>query len=469
VCLLANAVLEELLIMMAPGDLDKKYLLHPFSFLKDYERFGGVIISRGEGCYIWDVDGNKYLDAMAGLWCVNIGYGNEQMAEAVKEQIQKLSYAHVFTWSGTDVSSVLAHKLLEIASMDAAKVFFASSGSEANDTQIKLVWYYNNVLGRPQKKKIIARERGYHGTTLLAGSLTGLDSAHNGFDLPLSFVKRVSSPYSLWARPKGLTDAEFSKLLAEELENLIINEGPDTVAAFIAEPIQAAGGVIVPPQGYFEAVQHVLKKYDVLMIADEVVCAFGRLGKWFGSQVFDIKPDLITVGKGITSGYLPLSGCLISSRVWEVIRDGQDKFGLFGHGYTFSAHPVAAAAALKNIEIIDRDNIFENVSQVGPYLQDALRQRLSDHPNVAEVRGTGLIAAVELVQSKEPLVRFDKSLRVGARVFKKCLDKGVVTRILPDSDSIAISPPLIITKDQVDTIVDTLEQSINEVVAKLKL
>ena len=377
-------------------ELDVKYGFHPFTSAREHEISGPLMIVEGHGCRLFDSHGKSYLDAMAGLWCVNIGYSNEEMADALRAQTARLSYYHSFSSMANDVSTLLAQRLVESAPVPMSKVFFGNSGSDANDTQIKLVWYYNNILGRPQKKKIISRERGYHGVTVLTAGLTGLDNLHSGFDVPLPMIRHTKAPHRLWEAEPGMTDAEFSKMLASDLEQLILDEGPDTIAAFIAEPLQAAGGVIVPPAGYFEAVDEVLKRYDILLIADEVVCGFGRLGEWFGTSSFGMQPDLITLAKGVTSAYVPLSACLVSEKVWNVIEQGSDRYGVFGHGYTYSAHPLAAAAALTNLDIIERDHLVEQAAKRGLYLHEILHSAFDDHPLVGEVRGRGLIGAVWL-------------------------------------------------------------------------
>lgn len=447
-------------------DLDLKYVLHPFTSIREHEASGPLMMVEGHGCRISDSAGNSYLDAMAGVWCVNIGYGNLEMADAMRAQTARLSYYHSFSSMANDVSTLLAQRLVELAPVPMSKVFFGSSGSDANDTQVKLVWYYNNVLGRPEKKKIISRRRGYHGVTVLAAGLTGLEWAHSGFDVPLPMIRHIGDPYRLWAAEPGMTDSEFSAQLARELEELIVAEGPETVAAFIAEPIQGVGGVIVPPAGYFEAISEVLHRYDVLMIVDEVVCGFGRLGYWFGTEALGVQPDLMTLAKGITSAYVPLSACLISEPVWEVLEQGSDRYGVFGHGYTYTAHPLAAAAALTNLHIIERDGLVEQASARGEYLQRRLRESFTGHPMVGEVRGQGLIGAVEFVASNDPLTRCDPELHVGARVTRASRERGVLTRALW-GDIIAFSPPLIVTESEIDTMVEVTRAALDEVAADL--
>jgi L-2,4-diaminobutyrate transaminase len=451
------------------ADLDRRYAIHPFTSIPAHDAAGPLMMVEGRGCRLTDSAGNSYLDAMAGLWCVNIGYGNEEMAEAIREQASRLAYYHSFSSMANDVSTRLAARLVDTAPVPMARVFFGLSGSDANDTEIKLVWYYNNVLGRPRKKKIISRYRGYHGVTALTAGLTGLDNLHDGFDLPLPMIRYTRAPHRLWEAEPGMTDAEFSAALAADLEALILAEDPDTVAAFIAEPIQAAGGVIVPPDGYFAAIGEVLRKYDVLLIADEVVCAFGRLGHWFGTEVFGMQPDLITLAKGITSAYVPLSASLVSARVADAVAEGSEKFGVLGHGFTYSSHPLAAAAALTNLGIIDRENLVGQAGKRGAYLQQRLQESFGDHPLVGEIRGYGLIGAVEFVASTEPLQRFDPGAKVAARITAESRRNGVLTRALPASDTIAFSPPFVVSEAEIDEMVGVTRRALDTVAAELGL
>jgi L-2,4-diaminobutyrate transaminase len=424
-------------------DLDRRYSIHPFTAIREHEANGPLMMVEGRGCRLTDSAGRSYLDAMAGLWCVNIGYGNEEMAEALRAQTARLAYYHSFSSMSNDVSTQLAAQLVSSAPVPMAKVFFGLSGSDANDTEIKLVWYYNNVLGRPRKKKIISRYRGYHGVTALTAGLTGLDNLHDGFDLPLPMIRHTRAPHPLWEREPGMTDAEFSASLAADLEKLILAEDPDTVAAFIAEPLQAAGGVLIPPDGYFAAIGEVLRRYDILLIADEVVTAFGRLGHWFGTEVFGLQPDLITLAKGI------------------------ERFGVLGHGFTYSAHPLAAAAALTNLGIVERDNLVGQAAKRGAYLQERLLEAFGDHPLVGQVRGYGLIAAVEFVASREPLRPFDPGLKVAGRVTAASRAHGVLTRALPAADTIAFSPPFIVSEAEIDEMVDVTRSALDSVAAEL--
>ncbi|WP_439593454.1 aminotransferase [Microbacterium sp.] len=450
-------------------ELDRNFLFHPMTNLAAHAESGPhMTIVSGKGATVTDRAGREYLDAMAGLWCVNVGYSHPEMADALREQALTLPYFHAFSSMGTDLPARLSERLIAMAPVPMSKVFFGNSGSDANDTQAKLVWYYNNVLGRPQKKKIISRRRGYHGVTVLSGGLTGLKNLHDGFDLPLPMIRHVRPPHRLWEREPGQTDDEFATALALELDRFIVNEGPDTVAAMIAEPVMAAGGVIVPPDTYFPKIQEVLDKYDVLLIADEVVNGFGRLGVPFGSDSVNMRPDLMTVAKGITSAYVPLSAVLVSGKVWEVLIEGSAKYGSFGHGYTYSAHPLAAAAAMKNLDIIERDGLVAQVAENGALLHRMLHEAFADHPNVAEIRGRGLMAAVEFVDSREPLRAFAPQGAFAAAVTRGALAEGVITRALPAADTVSFSPPFVTTPDELSRMVAGVRAGLDRAVAEMR-
>jgi L-2,4-diaminobutyrate transaminase len=454
-------------IANALGDIDRRSVFHPFSVLAEHEAAGPRrMIVRGRGTTLEDDQGHRYLDAMAGLWCVNVGYGRPELADALREQAMRLPYYHSFSSMATDTPALLAERVLDVAPAGMSKVLFGSSGSDANDTQIKLVRLYNNLLGRPEKKKVISRDRGYHGVTLASASLTGLAAMHGGFDLPLPGILHTRAPHRLWEAEPGESDAAFSSRLAAELDDLIVAEGPETVAAFIAEPVQAAGGVIVPPEGYFEAIQEVLRRHDVLMIADEVVSGFGRLGAWFGSERLGIEPDLMTVAKGITSAYVPLSACIVSERIWRVLAD-EGGSRTFSHGYTYTSHPLAAACALANLDIVEREGLIEQAAARGDYLLARLREAFAGHPHVGEVRGAGLIAAVELVAEREPVRNFEPVGSVAAQVVREALDRGVISRALPAADTLGFSPPFVVTEAEIDEIVDTAREAVDAVVATL--
>jgi L-2,4-diaminobutyrate transaminase len=447
--------------------LDKRYLFHPFTALADHERNGPMVIVRGEGVWLTDNHCNRYIDGMAGLWCVNVGYGRQEIGDAIRDQAVTLPYFHTFSSWSTDKPILLAERIIKAAPKGMSKVFFGQSGSDANDTQVKLVWYYNNARGLLQKKKIIARQRGYHGVTVVAASLTGMPALHSGFDLPLPFVRHTTPPYALWEKAPGMSDADFVAKLAKDLEDLIIAEGPDTVGAMIMEPVMGAGGVIVPPKGYYPAIQAVLRKYDVLTIADEVITGFGRMGAMFGSTALELEPDLITIAKGVTSAYVPLSGVIVSEQVWRTIVDGQAKLGAFGHGYTYTAHPIATAAALANLDIIEREGLVAQAAQRGAFMHARLQAAFADHPLVGEIRGRSLIGALEFVASRNPATRFDPALKIAARVVKAALPRGLITRALPHADTISFSPPFIISEDELSMMVDRAKAAVDQVADEL--
>ncbi|MEM7443208.1 MAG: aminotransferase [Pseudomonadota bacterium] len=452
-------------------ELDKRYIFHPFSVLNTHEQSGAAMMARSaEGVWITDDQGKRYLDAMAGLWCVNVGYGRGEIADALADQARKLSYFHGFSSMATEPAALLAERVIAKAPEGMSKVFFGATGSDANDTQVKLVWYYNNVLGRPEKKKIISRERGYHGVTVMSGGLTGLSALHAGFDLPLHMVRHVSAPHNVWTREAGEDDAAFSDRLAKELDDLIVDEGPETVAAFIAEPVMGAGGVIVPPEGYFAKIQAVLDRHDVLLIADEVICGFGRLGTWFGSEKMGVRPDLMTVAKGITSGYAPLSACIVGDKVWKVVASEKAaEYGAFGHGYTYTAHPVMAAAGLANLDLMESEGLIDRAAKMGVVLQESLRQTFKDFPIAVETRGEGLMAAVEFANpTSDGWQRFDPKQTVGAKIARAALEAGLIVRALPNGDAISFSPPFVITEDQIDFAMTTMHQAASKIMQSLK-
>jgi L-2,4-diaminobutyrate transaminase len=447
--------------------LDKERVLHPATSIADHLRTGPRIMSEGSGVWLTDVAGKRYLDAVAGLWCVNIGYGRAEVAEAMGAQARRLGYYHTFSSMSNEPQIRLADRLLGMVPGRMSKVFFGNSGSDANDTQVKLVWYYNNLRGRPRKKKIIARLQGYHGSTVASASLTGLPMFHRAFDLPIPHVLHAATPYHYRNAAPGTSEEAYAAALAAELDALIEREGPDTVAAFIAEPVMGAGGVLVPPRTYFERVQAVLRKHDVLMIADEVICGFGRLGRPFGSHVYGIDPDLVTVAKGLTSGYFPLSAVVISEKVWSVLQAGSPEIGAFAHGFTYSGHPVGAAAAMANLDILLGEDLVGNAARVGGYLQARLREQLGAHPMVGEIRGLGLIAGVELVADRATRQPFDAVVKVGQRVAARCLEDGLIVRALPVGHVIALSPPLCITLEEIDQVVAGLDGGIRTVADEL--
>lgn len=441
---------------MAARDLDA--LLHPQTHLGQHHRTGPMMLQRAEGVYMYDDQGKQYLEGLAGLWCTALGYGNEELARAAYDQIKQLSYAQLFASKSHEVGVLLAEKLKAMVPIPDARVFFGNSGSDANDSQIKLIWYYNNVMGRPQKKKIIGRVKGYHGITLASGSLTGLAMSHKGFDLPLPggrFLHTDLPHYWRNALP-GESEEEFATRLANNLEQLILKEGPDTVAAFIAEPVMGAGGVVTPPRTYFEKVQAVLKKYDVLFIDDEVICGFGRTGKPFGADTYGIEADTMSLAKALTSAYQPLSAVVVKGEIYQALLNAADDMGPFGHGYTYSGHPVACAVGLKTLEIYERDGIFARAAALSPQFQARLA-RFNNHPLVGEVRGVGLIGAVELVASKTTKAPFEPAGKVGAECLRHCHDEGLICRAI--GDVMGFCPPLIITPAQIDELFDKFERA----------
>jgi L-2,4-diaminobutyrate transaminase len=411
------------------------------------------VMSTASGVHIEDRDGVRLLDAFAGLYCVNAGYGRTEVADAIAKQAHELAYYHAYVGHGTEASITLAKMIMDRAPAHMSKVYFGLSGSDANETNIKLIWYYNNILGRPKKKKIISRWRGYHGSGLMTGSLTGLSLFHNKFDLPLNYVLHTDAPYYFRRTDRSQIEAEFSAQCAAELEALIQREGADTIAAFIGEPVLGTGGIVPPPAGYWAAIQEVLVRHDILLVADEVVTGFGRLGSMFGSDHYGMKPDFIAIAKGLTSAYAPLSGSIISDRVWKVLEQGTDENGPIGHGWTYSAHPICAAAGVANLKLIDDLHLIANAKEVGAYLNNTMKAALADHAHVGDIRGEGLLCAVEFVQDKADTVFFDPARKIGPQVSAEMLKRGVIARAMPQGDIIGFAPPFCITKPEVDTVV----------------
>lgn len=444
---------------------DRENFFHPSTHLAEFVR-GNVaqrIIKTAEGCHITDRDGTRLLDAFAGLYCVNVGYGRQEIAEAIADQARELAYYHAYVGHGTEASITLSKMILDRAPTGMSKVYFGLSGSDANETNVKLIWYYNNILGRPDKKKIISRWRGYHGSGLVTGSLTGLELFHKKFDLPLAQVIHTEAPY-YFRRPKDdMTEAQFTAHLVAELEALIEREGADTIAAFIGEPVLGTGGIVPPPEGYWPAIQKVLRKHDILLVADEVVTGFGRLGTMFGSDHYGIEPDLITIAKGLTSAYAPLSGSIVGDRMWKVLEQGTDENGPIGHGWTYSAHPVGAAAGVANLKLLDDLKLVQNAGEVGNYLNTQMRAALADHPHVGEVRGEGMLCAVELVKDRDTREFFDASEKVGPRVASALLGHGVIARAMPQGDILGFAPPFCLTRAEADEVVEKTAKSVSEV------
>ena len=441
---------------------DQQHMLHPITNLQQLKEQGPVVHERAEGVYFWDNRGKQYLDGMSGMWCASLGYGNADLAATAAEQIRKLSYAPMVESRTNEAFVLLAEKLKSLAGPDFGRVFFGLSGSDANDTQVKLMWYYNNAVGRPDKKKITARKRGYHGSTVASGSLTGIPWFHRSFDLPVAPFLHTEAPYYYDKAEPGESQDEFVDRLVGMLERLILEEGPETVAAFIAEPIMAAGGVIVPPDGYYQKVQVVLDKYDIFFIDDEVVCGFGRTGNVFGAQTFDISPTTMSLAKGLSSAYLPISAVLLPEFMYEAFEGLTPKTGMFSHGFTYTGHPVSAAVALRNIEIMEEQDLFNRAGSLGEIFLDRLAG-FENHPLVGETRGRGLLAAVELVRNKDRRERFPLSQGVGTYCGAACAEEGLIVR--PIGDIIAFCPPLIITDGQLDELFAKFSAALDKTLA----
>lgn len=447
---------------------DRASFFHPSTPLGAFER-GDVptrIITGGEGVHIVERSGRRLLDAFAGLYCVNVGYGRKEIADAISKQAHELAYYHAYVGHGTEASITLAKMVMDRAPEHMSKVYFGLGGSDANETNVKLVWNYFNILGKPEKRKIISRWRGYHGSGIMSGSLTGLDVWHKKFNLPLDTVRHTDAPYFFKRPDRSMDEEAYSDWLAERLEAMILEEGPDTVAAFIGEPVLGTGGIIPPPKGYWEKIQPILKKYDILFIVDEVVTGFGRLGTMFGSDYYGLEPDFMTIAKGLTSAYAPLSGSIVSKRVFEVLEQGADDVPI-GHGWTYSAHPIGAAAGVANLKLIDDLDLPANVRSVGPYLTEALDRELATSPIVGEVRGVGMLAAVDLARDRATAEPFDPAVKIAPKVAAKALEKGLVVRAMPQSDIIGVSPPLSLTTAEADQIVGLLSEAIADVAAEV--
>ncbi len=444
---------------------DRDHFFHPSTALGQHARgeAPGRIMQTAEGCWVTDRDGNRMLDAFAGLYCVNIGYGRQEVAEAIAAQARELAYYHSYVGHGTEASVTLARMIAERAPEGMNRTFFGQGGSDANETNVKLVWYYNNVLGRPEKKKIISRWRGYHGSGLMSGSLTGLSLFHKKFDLPHQSVRHTTAPYAFQRADLGQTEHQFTAQCVADLEALIAEDGADTIAAFIAEPVIGTGGIVPPPAGYWEAIQPVLKRHDILLIVDEVITGFGRLGSMFGSDIYGIEPDIMTIAKGLTSAYAPLSGSVVHDRVWEVLARGSDEFGPLGHGWTYSAHPLGAAAGVANLNLLDSLGLVENAGDVGAYLTERMADAVGEMTPVGEVRGAGMLTAVELVKDRDTRAPFDPADKIVPQIVGAMARRGVIARAMPQADIIGFAPPLCLSREEADLIVDVTVQSIGEV------
>lgn len=448
------------------AEADAKFHFHPYTQPRDLEKNGALVVVGGRGVHVTDEHGKEYIEGMAGLWCAALGFSEQRLVEAAHRQMQKLPYYHTFSGKVSGPVTELVEVMMRWSPVPMARILFANSGSESNDTAVKLVRYYHNATGRPHKKKIIARVKGYHGVTLAAASLSGIPTMHTHFDLPMPETIRVSCPHPYqFAQPDETPDA-FAERLAKELEDTILREGPDTVGAFIVEPVQGAGGVIIPPPRYFDLIQPILKKYDILLIADEVVSGFGRLGKAFGSEVYGLKPDFITVAKMLTSAYVPMSALYISDRVYQAVADASAKVGVFGHGYTYGGHPVACAVALEALKIYEERDIIGHVNQVAPRLHQGLK-KFSGHPHIGDVRGMGLIAAVELAADPASRTPFPPERAVGAYLVRRAQEHGLILRAMA-GDIVAFSPPLIITDAEIDELLVRFERALNDTTAWIR-
>jgi 4-aminobutyrate--pyruvate transaminase len=439
---------------------DVETLVHPYVNLASFRESGPLIIERGKGIYVYDTEGKPYIEGMAGLWCTALGYGNEELVEAAATQMRKLSFAHLFTGRSHDPAIELAEKLKEIAPVPISKVFFCNSGSEANDTQVKLVWYLNNARGRPQKKKIISRVKAYHGVTVAAASLTGIAGNHRDFDIPLPGFLHAGCPHHYRFAHEGESEEAFASRLADELEAMIVKEGPETVAAFIAEPVMGAGGVIVPPRTYFPKIMAVCARHDVFVISDEVICGFGRLGTLFGCQKLGFKPQAISIAKALSSAYLPIAAVMIPELMYEALLAESKKIGLFGHGFTYGGHPVSAAVALKAIEIYARDRVIEKATKRAPLFQARLKG-LGEHPLVGEARGLGLIGGIELVADKASKRSFAPQHGVAAQTVRFAEQEGLIVRSVA-GDVLTISPPLVIGAAQIEDLFNRLTRALDK-------
>ena len=439
---------------------DLRSAFHPWTSIADHASRGPIVIESATGARVRDSHGREYVDGLAGLWCVDIGYGRQEVADAIAAQASKLPYYHSFFSMANAPTIELADRLKKMCSWPVARVFFGLSGSDANDTQFKLVWLFNWLRGKPEKRKIISRHHGYHGSTVAAASATGLPAAHDIFGLPLPGFLHVRAPYPYREMKPGQSEAEFVADLADELDATIEAEGPETVGAFIAEPVMGAGGVIVPPAGYFPAIQEVLRRHDVLLIADEVITGFGRLGRTWGCEALDIEPDLVSIAKGLTSGYAPLSGVLVGERVWDVLEQDAAAMGTFGHGYTYSGHPVSTAAALANLDVLEREGLFERAAKLGALMQRRMHEIFDDHPHVGDVRGMGFVGGIEFVRDRDTREPYPADDPMGVQVYRRMIEKGVLARAA--GNVIAFCPAYVISENDLETVLLTAREALDE-------
>jgi len=454
------------LVGNSPSSRDVAFHMHPYTNPAQLEVAGPHIISQGEGVFVYDDSGNRFYEGMSGLWCTSLGFSEPELVNAAIAQFNKLPFYHSFAGKTVDPAIELAEILIANAppaggGSHMSKVFFAASGSEANDTAMKMVWYYNAALGRPEKRKIISRKKGYHGVTMAAASMTALAYAQDGFGLPLDFVKHTAAPDYYNGAQTGETEEAFASRCAAELEELILAEGPDTVAALFAEPVMGAGGVIIPPAGYFQKIRSVLEKYDVLLVSDEVICGFGRTGNMWGAQTMDVRPDMLTCAKALSSAYLPISAVMISDKIYVALAEQAEKLGIFGHGYTYSAHPVCAAVALRAQKLMQERDVIGHVRSVTPTFAGHVAS-MAKYDFIGNVRSIGLIGAMEFAACKKKHKKFDKSHKIAAQAVSIIQKHGVILRALP-GDIIGFCPPLIISKAELDDMFKRIHDAMSEV------
>jgi len=449
----------------SPAARDLAYSLHPYTNLAAHEERGPFIVTRGEGVYVYDEQGNKFVEGLSGLWCSGLGYSQDRLVAAATKQLKELPFNHSFAHRASVPVIELAEKLIEIAPKPLGKVYLVNSGSEAVDTAMKMVWYYHNAIGKPEKKKIISRLRAYHGVTIAAGSLTALPYAQDGWDLPIDRILHCDTPHYYRFGQDGETEEEFATRLADALDQQIQDEGPDTVGAFIAEPVMGAGGVMLPPKTYFEKIQKVLKKHEVLFIADEVINGFGRTGEMWGCNTYGIEPDLLTCAKQLSSAYLPIGAVMLSNKLYDAFVEQSRKLGVFGTGNTYGGHPVSAAVALETLKIYEDDDILGHVRHVSPRFMQRLKA-LGNHPLVGDARGIGMIGALEIVSDKETREQFPADKKAALTVSECIVAEKVLLRPLP-GDNIGICPPLVMTEAEIDEMFDGMERGLDAAADKL--
>jgi 4-aminobutyrate--pyruvate transaminase len=439
--------------------LDKQTLIHPYTNLAVHQEVGPHVITGGDGIYVTDDEGKRYIEGLAGLFCAGLGFSEPRLAEAATRQLKSMPFYHSFAHKSTEPSIRLAEKLLSMAPVPMSKVFFAGSGSEANDTAIKLVWYYNNALGRPEKKKIISRRKAYHGVTVATASLTGLPFNHRDFDLPIAGILHTDCPHYWRLAEPGESEEDFSTRLANNLEAMILEEGPETIAAFFAEPVMVSGGVITPPKTYFEKIQAILTEYDILLVADEVICGFGRTGNMFGSETYGLKPDMISCAKQLSAAYMPISALMINEKIAGALVDQSRKIGSFSHGYAYGGHPVAAAVALEALTIYQEIDIVGHVRAVAPAFQEGIR-KLGEHPLIGEARGVGLVAGLEFVKDKLTRENFPPAWQIANHAGRFATERGVLTRGL--GDMVSLCPAMIITEEQIGDLMARMQLALDD-------